>query len=188
MGEYRVTIKVRNDLILRAIANAGGEPGWKWCNANGLSYVGVNDLINLTASPLDKKLNLRPVAANLCEVLGVMPEDLWTEEQLRPLEKNMTDLEMGFEQVAALVNSGKAGFLDDGFETPGLVQEALAALPTRLREVIEMRFGFGSDVMTLKKVAAKFGVGAERVRQMEARAIRDLRRHMSMAGIRPEDL
>lgn len=43
MRDYRVTVKVRNNRILTAIEAAGGSPGQKWCVANGLPYLQVND-------------------------------------------------------------------------------------------------------------------------------------------------
>lgn len=74
MKDYRITVKVRNNRILKAIEAVGGTPGNKWCEANGLGYGLVNDLINLTASPIGEYGDLRPTAARLCEVLGVLPD------------------------------------------------------------------------------------------------------------------
>ena len=51
MKDYRITVKVRNNRMLNAIADAGGTPGQKWCAGKGLSYARWNSLINMTSSP-----------------------------------------------------------------------------------------------------------------------------------------
>ena len=54
--------------------------------------------------------------------------------------------------------------------------EALATLEPRLRRVVSLRFGLdGSKPYTLDEIGADVGVTRERVRQLEARALRELR-------------
>jgi RNA polymerase primary sigma factor len=49
-------------------------------------------------------------------------------------------------------------------------------LTAREASVLEMRFGIGnSDPMTLEQVGERFGVTRERIRQIEATALRKLR-------------
>ena len=90
MSDYRVTVKVRNNRILKAMKEIGAEPGQKWCEANGLVYTQINNLINMTESPLLKTGALSTSAERLCDVLGKLAEELWTNDQIRPLEKNFT--------------------------------------------------------------------------------------------------
>ena len=53
---------------------------------------------------------------------------------------------------------------------------ALGRLSPRMRRVLELRFGLaGSDPKTLEEVGEQLGVTRERVRQLESRALRDLR-------------
>jgi RNA polymerase primary sigma factor len=55
------------------------------------------------------------------------------------------------------------------------VRRALAALPQREREVIEMRFGLGGDQpRTLEEVGRAFNVTRERVRQIETHTLKKL--------------
>src|SRR5207253_8348072 len=55
------------------------------------------------------------------------------------------------------------------------VRTALAVLPTREREVIEMRFGLrGSEARTLEEVGRAFGVTRERIRQIENNTLKKL--------------
>ncbi len=54
--------------------------------------------------------------------------------------------------------------------------QALATLEPRLRRVVTLRFGLdGSAPYTLDEIGADVGVTRERVRQLETRALRELR-------------
>jgi len=56
------------------------------------------------------------------------------------------------------------------------VQRALAALPGRDREVLELRYGLnGRQPMTLEQVGDAFGVTRERIRQIESKTMSKLR-------------
>ena len=105
MNDYRVTVKVRNNRLLKAIEDAGGKTGQKWCETQRLSYASVNDLVNMVISPLTKEGKLTATAARLCEVLDKLPEELWSNEQIYPLERNFSELEMNHAQVMALIPS-----------------------------------------------------------------------------------
>lgn len=176
MKDYRITVKVRNNRLLKAIENSGGIIGAKWCSANGLSYSSVNDLINMTTSPI-RQGSLTPTAASLCDVLGKLPEDLWSNEQLYPLEKNFSEMEMDYAQIVAMLPSEEQSYLPDFSnikqeQIQNLVQKALAILSARQYAVIKMRF---EDELTLVECGKKLGVTPEMVRTIEARALRKLR-------------
>jgi RNA polymerase primary sigma factor len=56
------------------------------------------------------------------------------------------------------------------------VEEVLWSLGERERQVLEMRFGLdGGRIRTLEEVGREFGVTRERIRQIEAKALRKLR-------------
>jgi len=56
------------------------------------------------------------------------------------------------------------------------LQEALARLDARLREVLERRFGLsGRNPQTLEQIGKELGITRERVRQLETRALKELR-------------
>ena len=56
------------------------------------------------------------------------------------------------------------------------VRSVLTSLSERERNVLEMRFGFrDGKTHTLEEVGQMFGVTRERVRQIEAKALRKLR-------------
>jgi RNA polymerase primary sigma factor len=56
------------------------------------------------------------------------------------------------------------------------LREALAQLEPRLREVLERRFGLhGRNPQTLEHIGKELGITRERVRQLETRALKELR-------------
>jgi RNA polymerase primary sigma factor len=55
------------------------------------------------------------------------------------------------------------------------IEKALDTLTLREKQVIEWRFGLGCERLTLKECGAILGVQQERVRQIEAKALRKLR-------------
>jgi RNA polymerase primary sigma factor len=56
------------------------------------------------------------------------------------------------------------------------IDEVLSALSDREAKVLKMRFGLsGNKMMTLEEVGRKFGVTRERIRQIEAKALRKLK-------------
>lgn len=182
--DYRITVKVRNNRILKAIEDAGGTPGKKWCDANGICYPVVNNLINMTVGPLSASGSISSTALKLCEALNKLPEDLWSNEQLYPLEKNFSEIEMDYEQVVALLPSDEQYYLPDfsDFENrqaENLIGKALAKLSGKGREVLRMRY---EEDMTLDQCAERLGVSRERIRQIEAKALRQMR-HPAIVGI-----
>jgi RNA polymerase primary sigma factor len=55
------------------------------------------------------------------------------------------------------------------------LEEALAALNDRMRHIVELRFGLSGEApKTLEQVGSVLGVTRERIRQLEARALREL--------------
>jgi RNA polymerase sigma factor (sigma-70 family) len=57
------------------------------------------------------------------------------------------------------------------------IERALGSLSGKEREVLRLRFGIGTDrEHTLKEIGERFSLTRERIRQIEAEALRKLRR------------
>jgi RNA polymerase primary sigma factor len=70
-------------------------------------------------------------------------------------------------------------------ELHGLVDELLAGLSATERDVLRMRYGFGSeDDLTLDETGRRLGVSRSRVREIEAQALRKLRDPGCLARLR----
>jgi RNA polymerase primary sigma factor len=61
---------------------------------------------------------------------------------------------------------------------------ALSGLGARSRRVLELRFGIDSEPRSLDDVADELGVSRERVRRIEAAALRTLSAHPRLAQLR----
>ncbi len=59
-----------------------------------------------------------------------------------------------------------------------LIRVALDSLNERSRDIIEQRYLTEDKPATLKELADKYGVSAERIRQIEKKALETLRRVM----------
>lgn len=106
----------------------------------------VQDIMRVSAEPISLET---PVGSEQNSLLGDFIED---QSEMSPIDSAM--LEMLKEQVRSVLTS----------------------LSERERDVLELRFGFKDGrTHTLEEVGLAFGVTRERVRQIEAKALRKLR-------------
>ena len=126
-----------------------------------------------------------PQATEVAARLGVKPEEV-VEMETRlsgrdlALEGNPDDGEDAFapidyladsryEPTRVLENKAIARLQDEG------LHEALEALDPRSRRIIEARWLHDGEAATLHDLAAEFDVSAERIRQIEAKALQKMR-------------
>ena len=184
-GEYRIDLKVRNNLILNAIEKAGYANVAQFCKAANLTPTHIGNLINFKASPMGKSGEIIPTAQRLCEFLGVLPEDLWTPEQLLfVLPTNKSHFDMSHKAMVEMLARHTGELLEAPAPDAGLeeedrhrvVAEMLDSLTPREAKVLRLRFGIDTQSeLTLEEVSAKFDVCRERIRQIETKAVRKLR-------------
>lgn len=65
------------------------------------------------------------------------------------------------------------------------VAQALATLDPRERQVLRLRFGFDGEPQTLEEIGTVFGVTRERIRQIEAKALKKLQSPRCMLFLEP---
>lgn len=177
MKDYRLTLKVRNNRILRAVEATGRNFGGKWCRANGVDYHKAVQLVAMTLSPINEEGHLIKAAVQLCDALNKTPDDLWSKEQIYPLEKNFSELEMDHDQVISLLPHNQQVIEHD---TSGIENEqakaiiATAMRSLKAREIEVLRLIFYED-FTLQECADRLNVTRERVRQIEQKALRKMR-------------
>ena len=126
-----------------------------------------------------------PQAAEVAARLGVKPEEV-VEMETRltgrdlALEGSPDDSEDSFapidyladsryEPVRMLENKATARLQDEG------LHEALTTLDPRSRRIVEARWLSEGEAATLHDLAAEFGVSAERIRQIEVKALQKMR-------------
>ena len=175
--DYRLTVKVRNNNILKAAADAGYSSIPKLASAAGCGYVWLNDLINMTVSPM-KYGQVHKSVDKLCTILGVCFDDLFSVEQTEALSTNKSEREIGAEELF-LELSRRPQSLDeiqDERDLGKVLTTAVDTLTDRQRLVLNHRMGMnGCDEMTCEELGKQMGICSQRVRQIEQGALRLLR-------------
>jgi RNA polymerase primary sigma factor len=129
---------------------------------------------------LAQRLNRDPVLPEIANESGFPPERV---RELLELMEDPVSLETpvgdGESMYADLIEDTKSD-RPDTVTTEALrsaeLERALQRLNPRMRRVLTLRFGLdGSAPQTLEEVGAGLGITRERVRQLEARALRELR-------------
>ena len=180
MTDYRVQIKVRNARLLRAIEKAGHQPGQIFAREVGISYTGhLLPYLNLKRTPFDENGDLRPCAEMLCVFLNRLPDELWSEEQRYPLVTNAAEIELSAASVHELLASpsdcADPLSLLERKQAAQAVDALLDTLTPREAEVLRLRHGIDGEPMNLEEMAKAKGCSRERIRQIEAKALRKLR-------------
>lgn len=181
MDEYRLDIKVRNNLILTKITQLGFKSTRSFCEHYKIPYGTFCKLINLKMSPLATGGKYRPSVITICEVINCLPEELFSQNQL--------DLELETNQFTKTVNEAEMMFtlqnqtvqlsleeMVDNDRIPSEIEKALDTLTPREKKILSLRFGLdGNEAHTLEQCANQFDVNRERIRQIEAKALIKLR-------------
>lgn len=192
--DLRLEMRVKNNILWRAIHDLYPNVS-AFCRAHKLCQTEVGKLVSFRVSPFTKKGEYRVVAVRLAEVLGIATTELF------PPKLYASMLEIGSFKVAEVssfaalpratqkeirllpapvehgpdASCAKAEWDEKKNET---LQEVLRELSYREREILKMRYGLCQDgyIYTLREVGRVFKLDPERVRQIEAKAIRKLQR------------
>jgi len=130
-----------------------------------------------------------------CPVEILFPEWL-TEFKLKRVPKTIEDEKITLEQARLLKLLDQKALITDGgidqVETEA-DREILSsnlravlskALTPREKRVIELRYGFGGRALTYEETGREFNVTRERIRQIEHKALRILRRPGTSRGLK----
>jgi RNA polymerase primary sigma factor len=136
--------------------------------------------VTKTRRLLGQKLNRDPSLDEIAAEIGITPERV---QELLELVLDPVSLETpigdGDSSVADLIpdtNSQQPEAETADRARSSELQDALAKLQPRQRRVVVERFGLdGVRPRTLEEVGSNLGITRERVRQLEARALRELR-------------
>lgn len=185
MEEFNLKVTVRNNLVLTAITNSGYTNLAKFAKDNRLSLGLLYDTINLKRPPMLQTGEFSPFAMKLMETLGACPTDLWTNEQLTmKLKRNTSYRELGTEELQKCLQSSARSLIGLDYceqeaeeqEAEEIIEGMVDSLTPREARVLRLRFGLdGEDEHTLEEIAEKIGFTRERVRQVEAKALRKMR-------------
>lgn len=137
--------------------------------------------VKRTSHKLQQSIQREPTPEEIADAMGISPSKV-----RRTLEASMHPLSL--EMPVGQEGEGRMGdFIeDDRISTPAeaaaalmlreQLEEVLQKLPERERKIIQLRYGLNDGrYRTLEEVGVEFGITRERIRQIEAVALRKLR-------------
>jgi RNA polymerase primary sigma factor len=129
---------------------------------------------------LAQKLNRDPSTEEIAAESGFTPERVQELFELMTdplsLETPIGDGDSVFADVIEDEHSGTPDSASNEKERAVALADALEGLAPRMRRVVERRFGLdGQPTQTLEELGNELGITRERVRQLELRALRQLR-------------
>jgi RNA polymerase primary sigma factor len=138
---------------------------------------------------LAAKLEREPTADELADLVGLTPAEI---DDIRAADRTPTSLDRGVgdaeeTSLGELIADDKAGpdrevEQDQGERT---VRKVVGGLPSPERDVLTLRYGLGgTEAVALRETGRRLGLSAERVRQIEDRALRKLADHGDLAALR----
>lgn len=180
--DYLVEIKVKNNLLYKKIKDAGYANVANFAKQNSLCYQTLIKYLNFSRAPIDEKTgNWKRTFLLISDALRCMPGDICPPQHLNNvLKRNKAKLEAGAEEIAGYItgNADTANLALNHIiqrENDALIQDAIAKLTDREQDVIRRRYGFDGDPQTYDEIRKSYGVTKERVRQIEAKALRKMR-------------
>jgi DNA-directed RNA polymerase sigma subunit (sigma70/sigma32) len=186
--DYILQVKVKNGPMLSAMRANGMQTAADLSRSCGVDQATIGLFLNLLNTPIGRKGDWKPSIMKIAEALNVVPEMLFPEQHLsKALTKNKAEIEMDLEDMEQLTSGISSEMVADRTddaqtEMEDLLRKKIRTLTEREEACLSMRFGLDSEgPMILDDVGAKLGVGRERVRQIEAKALRKLR-HPSRMG------
>jgi RNA polymerase sigma factor (sigma-70 family) len=186
MKELRVILRVKNNRLVELREQLGMNQA-KFARAIGVSPATYNALECLRESPLGKT-GWRKVAKLISEFHGLGYDELFPESILA-IHSPVAERRVDVHELRALMGRGSVEMARSPDEV--LVRKELASACRRVigtltpREERVIRDRFEGDGMTLVEVGERFDVQPERIRQIEAKALRKLRHPSRSKRLKP---
>ena len=173
--DFNIKISVRNGRLLKAIrahyASVAALARKLPRNSGSL-----NSLVTMKVKPFNQN-GWTDLALDVAAMVGKEPEDLWPDH-LRELKliKSTAEMEVDLDSVKQLIQDGTS---EKSLSQISAISKFSENLTPRERQCMAMRWALGH---TLDETARVFGVTRERMRQVEAKAIRKMKGAALVAG------
>lgn len=145
-----------------------------------IKQAGLIHKIGQTYQRLRQEMDREPSSEELAEGLNMKMDDV---ENILRVHRNYLSLDTpiaGSEETSYLdlleakdVLTAEDNLVQHSLEEE--IEDLLAGLDPREREIIRLRFGFDGDPMTLEEIGQRIGLSRERIRQIEKKIIRRFR-------------
>jgi RNA polymerase primary sigma factor len=137
--------------------------------------------IRRTSRLLQQELGREPTETELAEAVDLSPEKLREILKITPDPVSL-DMPIGEDEdspLSSFIAAGAQAEPEKATEAALMKEQVrllLNTLDEREKRVLELRYGIDGDrARTLEEVGKEFGVTRERIRQIEAKALRKLR-------------
>ena len=175
-------VKIVNHALYDAITRTGCKTIAEFCRRFKFHQTIIGNYLNLKEYP---RLNL--MCKRLEDALGepihlLFPKELKEVLSKKKITKNNfymhgeVSLESLDNRHQYLIAESSLEEKDREEQIKKMITQSLGTITSRERKVLEMRFGLDNkEAMTLEKCAEEMNTGKERIRQIEAKAMRKLR-------------
>jgi len=181
MKDYLLQIKIKNAPMMELMRLQGYENAAELSRASGVQQTTIGHYLNLKMAPWSSARNEWKISiVKLADCLKVPIESLFPAQHLKKcLPKNSIEAEIDLKELEQLSQGKLEPSIEDRLLEESQINILDAALDTLLdreKKVLKMRHGIGyPEPATLHKIAAELSVTTERIRQLEAKALRKLR-------------
>lgn len=190
MKDLRLELRTRNNRLWHVIHDEAPTVA-AFCRRHRLEQGEIGGWLNLTRSPYDHTGQPRKGANRVARVAKQLVEDLFPVALYAATFPRTLVTEGDSHQFVALCGARRVA-LPPTQETGMMIAEAHTALTAMLEtlrpreaSVLRMRFGLDHEEQTLAETATAHGLSTERVRQIEAKALRKLRHPRRAKHLRP---
>jgi hypothetical protein len=182
MKEYRLEIKVKNNVVLKRIDELGYDTVPAFCRAHKLSYVIVNDIIKFKLPFYTKFGRVSESLVRVGEALQMLPEDMYPPERReKPLPKNHYIIETDKADLMQISTSLRLDalpvddrkMLEDFAPT---IKRVMLTLTPKEQRVLDRRYGITSGTPeTCEEIGKDMNLSGYRINQIEHKAIRKMK-------------
>jgi RNA polymerase sigma factor (sigma-70 family) len=194
MKDIRVELRIKNNALYKAIM-AKHRSVAAFARESGVSQQAVGQYLNFKLAPITKQrhkggithekfiisgMYIKHSAAALAKTLGCSFFDIFPpvsyekKDNFHATEIDSTQM-IGYDDTVYLSALNDPPELYQNVDHEVLTRAVDALLP-REKAIVSDRFGMDGEEKTLDQLAAEHGVSRERVRQIERKALRKLRR------------
>lgn len=181
--DYRVEIKIRNNLLLEKIERAGYKNVAEFAKAISIPYSVISDFITMKKAPINKFTNTySPRFMEIVDFLDCMPEDIFPKSRMSaPLKSNYISFKgdegdvknLTASMASIAIDPEKKMIVDEARRT---IHDSLYALTPKEHRILTLLFGLdGNEPKTLEQVSEEFNLTRQMIRIIQNKALKKLK-------------